>query len=287
VAVDQKLLDTARDYFHFVTKFFEVIKLSAPHIYHSALELSPKSSIIWKHYHYQLLQHPRPRVVYGAPSSWNQPSIIDRGYGSSAWSPCGQFFSVQTPTSVEVWNALTIEKCSDLQITKTHLWNYYCSPDVFVYSPDMLAYSPDGSSLAGCFGSVITIWDIQTGGVVEEIDHGVKRVLPKLLAWSSDGMVICAIFPVEVGTWDAVTYNIASGKEVSTRRFSSSVKPHLWLQDNSLQAMVMPHTKGFQGFIINILIIWPPSIDYMIESFPIKLNSLGIPPTLPFSPSTY
>ena len=50
---DEQLLATARDCFHFVTRFFEVIKLSAPHIYHSALELSPKSSIIQKHYHHQ------------------------------------------------------------------------------------------------------------------------------------------------------------------------------------------------------------------------------------------
>jgi len=45
-AQDNQLLDTARDYFQFTTTFFEVINISATHIYHSALELSPLSSII-------------------------------------------------------------------------------------------------------------------------------------------------------------------------------------------------------------------------------------------------
>ena len=46
VARNEKLLKVARDYFDFVTKFFEVINVSATHIYHSALEPSPLSSII-------------------------------------------------------------------------------------------------------------------------------------------------------------------------------------------------------------------------------------------------
>ena len=151
---DQELLDTARDFFQFVTRFFEVIKASGPHIYHSALELSPKSSIIKKHYHHQLFQDPKPRVVYGASNSWNQPPIMKRDSAPCTWSPCGQFFAVQTPNFVEVWDALTIEKCSDLQIPElpwTPLsWMCPCSPD-------MLAYSPDDHSLAGCFSNLIII----------------------------------------------------------------------------------------------------------------------------------
>jgi len=46
VANDPQLLNTARDYFQFATNFFEVINVSAPHIYHSALELSPLSSVV-------------------------------------------------------------------------------------------------------------------------------------------------------------------------------------------------------------------------------------------------
>ena len=46
VARNEELLGAARDYFQFATKFFEPISVSAPHIYHSALELSPLSSVV-------------------------------------------------------------------------------------------------------------------------------------------------------------------------------------------------------------------------------------------------
>ena len=46
VAKDSQLRDTAQDYLHFVAKFFEPINASATHIYHSALELCPASSIV-------------------------------------------------------------------------------------------------------------------------------------------------------------------------------------------------------------------------------------------------
>ena len=178
---------------------------------------------------------------------------------------------------MEIWNAITIEKHSVLQITKPSAINYNL--------PDVLAYSPDGHSLAGCFGSVITIWDLQTGGVVEEIEHEVEGVIPTLLRWSLDGTVICATFPVGQGTWDAIVYDIVSGKEVFSRRFPSSAEPYLWLHGNSLQVMAISCTKDFGDFIIKIFNIWPPSNDGVTGSFPVKLNFL--PQTVPFSPSTY
>ena len=46
VSRDEELLDIVRDYFSFVITFFEPISVSAIHIYHSALELSPLSSIV-------------------------------------------------------------------------------------------------------------------------------------------------------------------------------------------------------------------------------------------------
>ncbi|KAF8488885.1 hypothetical protein F5888DRAFT_1809332 [Russula emetica] len=39
-------LDLVNDYFRFVTGFFEIISTSAPHIYHSALPQSPRTSIV-------------------------------------------------------------------------------------------------------------------------------------------------------------------------------------------------------------------------------------------------
>ena len=153
------------------------------------------------------------------------------------------------------------------------------------HSLDLLAYSPDGCSLASYFGSTITIWDIQTGGVVEEIEYKAISALPKCLVWLLDG-TICAIFPVGEETWAIVTYDVASGKETSTGTFPSLVEPCIWPHNNSLWIMVMLDKEDSQ-IAIDILEIWPTFIDNPINSFSIKLNIHDKPPTISFSPFAY
>ncbi|KAF9784631.1 hypothetical protein BJ322DRAFT_1195634, partial [Thelephora terrestris] len=65
----QPLFDTAKDCLRFLTEFFEVIRQSAPHIYHSALPLAPASSIIRKLYGQQISSV--ARVVTGISTSWD------------------------------------------------------------------------------------------------------------------------------------------------------------------------------------------------------------------------
>ena len=91
VAKNKQLLEIARDCFQFVTKFFEVINVSATHIYHSALELCPMSSIFRKLYYHQHIVH-SPKVAVGTPESWAQSIAIygkDHYNGLCTWSPCG------------------------------------------------------------------------------------------------------------------------------------------------------------------------------------------------------
>ena len=95
VAKDEQLLDIAKDCFRFVTSFFEVIKVSAPHIYLSALELCPVSSIVRRLYHHRRIAR-SPEVVIGIPDSW-EPNIAASGvYLFCIWSPCGKFVATQT-----------------------------------------------------------------------------------------------------------------------------------------------------------------------------------------------
>jgi len=99
-----------------MTKFFEVSSVSATHIYHSALELTPLSSAVRRLYYHQKIT-PSPRVVIGTPDSW-QPSIAisnkDFPYRSFAWSPCGQFIAAQTQEVVEIRDPFTSELLSTL-----------------------------------------------------------------------------------------------------------------------------------------------------------------------------
>jgi len=282
---DHQLLTIFRDYFHFVTKFFEVINLSAPHIYHSALELSPQSSIVQKNYHDHPFQGSQPRVVYGVSNSWDQPTIIGGDYGPCTWSPCGQFFSVMVPYSIEIRDPITLEKHSSLHLTEPNpnAWN----PILEHNPPDLLAYSPDGYSLAGYFGSVITIWDIQTGGVAEVIECGTANFLPSSLVWSSDGVTIGAVCWVEEETWVVCTYDVASGVNTCTSTLPSTSKPYLWPHNNSLQVMTMLSDRGVEA-IVNIFEVHPTLLDNLIESFSINLNLQGAHfKSISFSPATY
>jgi len=136
VTGNEELLDTARDYFHFVTKFFDPISVSAIHVYHSALELSPLSSIVRRLY-YHRRHTPFPRVVAGTADSWDQSIHLSgvSSYGSYTWSPCGRFVAALTYAGVEIRDAFSSELVSTLTESGTIL---NC----------VLAYSPDGHSLA-------------------------------------------------------------------------------------------------------------------------------------------
>ena len=226
VAKNKRLLDIAKDCFQFVTKFFEVINVSAPHIYHSALELCPMSSIIRKLYYCQRIIR-LPKVVIGTPDSWDQTIAIsskDRYNGLCTWSPCGRSVAAQSRKAVEIRNQLTLELITTLQPTGT-----------IPHLTGPLAYSPDGRSIACASDTAIIIWDIQTGGVAEEIKCSPNNIS---LVWSSDGGTICTIDSDDrVGPLIVHTYDISSGTTSSPGTLRSSDKPYLWTHDKSFWVM--------------------------------------------------
>ena len=270
MAKDHQLLDTARDYFHFLTTFSELINTSATHIYHSALELSPLSSIIRKFYYYQR-PHPSPRVVTGVPDSWELKTSVSFShsyYLSSTWSPCGQNIAAVAEEVVRVWDALSLKPLSTLQSTK--------GTTRFRHG---LAFSPDGYSLAGCSDTGIIIWDIQTGGVIKEIECEITGNGLELV-WTLDGQSIGAISPRVLGTLTMHIYNITAGTILSSVTLQSSGKPYVWAHDKSLQ-IATTTALDHKGCRINIFEV--DSTLVKIESFPFKSNSnLGA-----FSPTTY
>ncbi|KAF9645968.1 hypothetical protein BDM02DRAFT_383204 [Thelephora ganbajun] len=159
VSRNEELLDTVRDYYHFLRTFFEPISVSATHIYHSALELSPLSSIVRRWYYCQ--RHSTfPRVVIGTEESWGEGIIIpgkDR-HLSHTWSPCGQFIAAQSRKAVEIRDSLSFKLLSTLKLTKPISDGYV----------NLLAYSTDGRSIASLSDTSLIIWDIQKGGLVNE-----------------------------------------------------------------------------------------------------------------------
>ena len=266
--MDDQLLDTARDYFHFTTTFFDLIETSATHIYHSALELSPTSSIVRKFYYHQR-PCPLPRAVVGIPDSWD-PTAVSTKYSyylSSTWSPCGQFVAAVAGEAVEIRDALTLEPLSTLQSTE--------SATRFRHG---LAYSPDGHSLAGCSDTGIIIWDTQTGGVVGKIERGVTADVLELV-WSLDGRTICTISQRVSGTHTVRTYEAISGEIQSSGTVQSTQGVHLWAHDKSFR--VMGTADDGKRSTINIYEVG--STLAKVEQFHLRSKfNLGV-----FSPATY
>ena len=120
VSRDKELLNTARDYFHFVTKFFEPIKVSATHVYHSALGLSPFSSIIRRLYYHQR-DGSSPRVVVGIQDSWDPSLAVSCKHDvrPCTWSPCGRFIAAGNGEDVEIRDPLSFELLSTLTDRKS------------------------------------------------------------------------------------------------------------------------------------------------------------------------
>ena len=269
VAKDSQLLDTAQDFFHFVTKFFEPINDSATHIYHSALELCPTSSIIRKLYYDKCHGLTRlPRVMIGNPDSWDLTISCSgrKDYKFCTWSPCGRFVAAQTKAIVEIRNQLTFQLLAVLQ-----------SPKKTSELQGLVAYSPDGRSLACGSSDGIIVWDIQTGGVAQSIDC---KGLIFFLVWSSDGRTLGSSFDYSNDSSHIKTHDVASGAQLFEEKLRQEIVLGLWAYEKSFR-------------FISALVTFPDVFFSISEIGPtrIEIEQLRVVCSKPFdswfSPSTY
>ena len=281
---NEELLETARDCFRFITKFFEPINVSAVHIYHSALELSPLSSIVRRLYYHRRCS-PFPRVVAGIPDAWEESIHLHSkfDYYTYTWSSCGRFVAASTLQTVDIRDPLSSELLSTLT-----------PPDID--GTGQLSYSPDGHSLALRSRTSLTIWDIQTGGVTRQIECGTAYSVS--LTWSLDGATICAIAragmyycgskstlqPPDCNIRDYAVdvYNVSSGTTLSAGTLRSRGEPHLWAHNTSFRVIAME--QGGQPFTIDTFEVG--SILTKVESFHVK-SSGAYGRIGRFSPTTY
>ena len=239
-----------------MTRFFEPISASATHIYHSALELSPLSSTVRRQY-YSQRHTPLPRVVVGAQELWEERISISgkKDYISYTWSPCGQFITTQSEEAVEIHDSLSFELLSTLRPTNP------TKPTP--QSTCLLAYSMDGCSIASLSSTSLILWDIQTGGVTNEVDCGSDNNIS--LVWSLDGRMIGTL---EFQDWKTNTYtvhiySIGSGTIHSPGTLQSTCIPHLWAHGTSFQ--IMTAQRVGQTCIFDIFEV--ESIFVKVESF--------------------
>ena len=259
-------LNLVRDYIRFVIAFFEIINTSAPHIYHSALPLSPRTSIT----HEMYKNHPSPlaRVVRGIPDSWERV-IATANFGyilyDAVWSPCGRFIAVAKYVVVEVLDAVTL--------TRLSVFERFSHP-----SPDLqrLDFSPDGRCLTLCVEEALISWDLQTGSPLGTILVRSERSDNKPFSFkhSKDGKFIAvACKPWVYGDGDVGyssfiwTYDHQSGRHVGSHPFPEERIIHpIWTHDEYLRfATVNP----------NSVRIWQSS--FTLEPPPVEVASFPVP----------
>ena len=167
------MLDLADDCSRFVIGYFEIISASSPHIYHSALVLTPKTSIIRKLYE----SHARPftRVVHGMPESWdssNAVAVCPFKIKLAVWSSCNRFIAV-SPKDFMTVNVLDSATLQQLQSFNFPSGEESVEPESLVFSPE--------SRMVTCFSchppkswrperdAFVVSWDLQTGCIVSAI----------------------------------------------------------------------------------------------------------------------
>ena len=251
---DSSILDLTNDCFQFVSEFFEVIIISAPHIYHSALLLSPKTSLVWRLYEPQV--NPLARVVQGVPTSWDHCFSGTRYPGvicAIAWSPCSRFIAIAWDKSCDVviLDAVTLKSLHTMH--PQHQW----------VSWDKLVFSPDSYLLAGYSYShdCIISWDLQTGGLISNIStSGTRRC--NSMSYSGYGTMLGGLFDQET----IVTYNVFSGKQISFHSVQGFMSGTIWTQGEYLQFAIMEP---------GAVTIW--EVSFALSHPPTQVNSLPIP----------
>ena len=247
------MLDLANDCFRFVMQFFEVISSSAPHIYHTALLLSPKESIVQALYGSQV--NPLVTVIQGVPTLWD-PSIASARFPdyicATRWSPCSRFFALAWNKSpkVVILDAVTLKQLYTMYPQgKEHTW-------------ELVVFSLDSHLLAGYswVHGCITIWDLQTGGVIGNISIE-GNVRCNSMTLSECGTMLGGIF----NHMSIMVYNILSGKQILSNPVQPPVKT-IWTHGEYLQ---------FATIASESIIIW--QISFISVHQPTKVGSLSTP----------
>ena len=251
-------MDLANDCFQFVTGFVEIISISAPHIYLSALILSPRESIVHKLYRPQV--DPLMTVIWGISPSWD-PSIatarLHTSICATAWSPCSRFFAVSwsKTSKILILDAVTLEQLYTMDpLDEEIVW-------------DQSIFSPDSHLLASCSNDMncIISWDIQTGGVVSRIVMSETSPCYSM-TFSGCGTMIGALF--YKGT--IMIYNITSGTNIVTHLVQEPIGSTIWTLGDSLQ---------FSTMGLGSIDIW--QINFTSGYSPTKVSSMSAPSNTP------
>jgi len=172
------LLDMIQDSERFILRFFYPIEASSSHLYHSALPWSPISSLVRTLYQDQISTE--AKMSNAIDDSWDASIRTIQTLNTVvhiAFSHKDDSIAVSEIGSVEIFETLTGHHRATLT-----------SPEIagMLWS---LTFSPDDTLLAsGHSDGIISVWDLQTGGLVCSLKGHTEAV--KLVAFSPCGTII-------------------------------------------------------------------------------------------------
>jgi WD40 repeat protein len=275
------MLDLANDCFRFVTGYFEVISTSAPHIYHSALVLAPRNSIVRKLY--ESHAHPFARVVHGAPMSWGpctvattRPSTITM----AVWSSCNGFIAITSLISSEihVLDSATFQRLQVLESPQDVSTNY----KALVFSPDSRTLTCSGYGWGPDWPErelFVVNWDLQTGGVANIIrwqGPGRGAVEWPSITYSANGKVVAVFYRYCDGTNSANVFvcDVASGVYM----YSYSLMGGIPLSNN-----IWAHEECWQFATVDTTAITIWEVGSVPGGTPMEVETLPAPDDFDFA----
>lgn len=192
--------EQADDSERLILEYFDAIRDSPSHIYHSALPFSPSSSWIRKCYEAEVVGE--VRVLMGLPDQWDTCSrtILLEGK-PSAFAYWGDVIAVGLESRVELLDAITGIRTSVL-----------CGHRSTIPS---LTFALDGTLLLSRSDDKTAIlWDVQTGGAIRTIGEDTSVVSASI---SPDGTTIAlgtrngTLHMWDVRTWKC--HSISTGQD--------------------------------------------------------------------------
>ena len=235
-------LDLANDCSLFVTRHFEIISTSSPHIYHSALTLTPRESIVRKLY--QSHAQPFVRVVCGLSASWDSKaaaSSLGIYVCSAVWSPCNRFIAIGSPSLVSILDSATLQRIQCLNLPNE-------------LPPKAIAFSPGVRMLTAFVGGdeqgtkrILVSWDLQTGGVVSTVEWEEPRDFREAeahITYSMDGAMVATCSH----HYDSSTisiHDVISGISMPSIIFGVATDPDLDLR-TSFVYKIWTHGESFR-----------------------------------------
>ena len=266
---DPPTLDLANDCGRFVTGYSEIISASSPHIYHSALVSTPKTSIIRKLY--ETHAQPLMRVVHGVPVSWDPHSAATRRHPKTnlaAWSPCNKFIAIYNAMKVHILDPATLQDLQNLEFPQ----GASTRTQALVFSPDSRMLTCSGGTHRG---ALVVSWDLHTGGVVSAVTRqGPGGQHKSRIAYSANGKAVGVLHYFSFACFISI-YDVASGVHMHDIYHGAQGDRHsvadpplydVWTHGGSLRFATAEKTT---------ITVW--EVGFTAGATPTKVETLSVP----------